>query len=96
MKKIVVLTGAGVSAAFAMLHSNVSASSTGTINKAADGVIIRASSVSGAFDSDEDAQARSDALLEYMSNSNKDQYGPEDLSETQKKELEGIKDKDQR
>ncbi|MBR3018477.1 MAG: hypothetical protein IKH57_15605 [Clostridia bacterium] len=60
--------GVGVSAAVAILHSNVMAVSMGEINNATDGITVKAESVSGEIKTDADAQQRGDAMADLMSN----------------------------
>ena len=60
--------GVGVSTAVAILHSNVSASSMGELKNVTEGVTVRASSASGKFDEDVNADERDDAAADILSN----------------------------
>ena len=62
------VVGIGVSTSVAILHSNVFATSTGTITGAERGVTVNAQSVSGTFEDDTNADARNKAVADYMSN----------------------------
>ena len=76
--------GAGISTVVAILHSNVSASSMGNIEKATGGVNVKALSVSGKFVDDHDADERNEAVGDLMSN----KPVAEDASEEDKKKAE--------
>ncbi len=65
--------GIGISTAVAILHSNVSASSMGEIHGAVSGVTVKASSASGKFDKDTNADARNEVVADYMSNKPKNE-----------------------
>ena len=71
-------TGVGVSAAVAILHSNVIASSMGTITGADAGVTVQAQSYEGNLKDDTTAGNRDNTILDLLSNNGSEKQTPEE------------------